>query len=139
MGPSLGHSRCRKWESPCRQSRCLRTYSCAFLHNVPPPEDPSVPIVQFFLTLFKGRGRQVKTRVHELWCRFCKPTMVGRLRTFWGDQRKFAKVKIYVIYAVFAFCGSGTKTNFQDRACGTVEDIFVSSFWQWLIKSRKHS
>ena len=72
MGPSLGHSRCRRWGSPCRQSRCLRTYSCAFLHNVPPPEDPSVPIVQFFLTLFKARGQQVKARVHELCCRFRK-------------------------------------------------------------------
>ena len=62
MGPSLGHSRCRMWGSPCRQSRCLRTYSCAFLFYTtsPPPEDPSVPIVQFFLTLFKGRGSRSK-------------------------------------------------------------------------------
>jgi len=59
--------------------------------------------------------------------------MVGRLRTFWGDHRKFAKVKIYVIYAVFVFCVLGTKTNFLDRACGTVEAIFASNCWQWTI------
>ena len=40
MGPSLGHSRCRKWGSPCRRSRCLRIYSCAYLHNVPSPWGP---------------------------------------------------------------------------------------------------
>ena len=45
-----------------------------------------------------------------------------------GDQKKFAQVAIFC--AVFAFNGLGTKTDFQDQACGTVEAIFANNFWQ---------
>ena len=109
-----------------------------------------MPKVQFFLTLFKGRG-QVKTRVHELYCKFkrtfneqksqgnvdkmlvlltmsCGPGPENRQpRQPWlGDQKKFAQVAIFC--AVFAFNGLGTKTDFQDQACGTVEAIFANNF-----------
>ena len=46
-------------------------------------------------------------------------TMVGGSKTFWEDQRagdlkKVAKVEIYVIFEVFAFCGRRTKADFKD-------------------------
>ena len=75
-----------------------------FYTTSPPPEDPSVPIVHFFVTSFKGRGQQVKTRVHELCCRFCK------IKGTFSEQKSQGNVDKMLVLLTMS-CGPGPRNG----------------------------